>query len=51
MAKNINMNRERKIALPVLVQLAEQYLASGGDVGKLPWSDRSKVERAVDAFR
>lgn len=50
MAKNISMTRERKIALPVILEMARAYLLTNADDGVLEPRDKARYERALEAF-
>lgn len=46
MAKNVSMTRERKIALPVILSAARQYLECAG----LSAAEYKKLRDALEAF-
>lgn len=50
MAKRIDMTRERKIALPTIIEMAQAYLLTNSDDGVLDRKDKVRYEKALEAF-
>lgn len=51
MAKNVNMTRERKKALPIILEMAEAYLLTNSDDGVLDPKDKRRFTEALEAFK
>lgn len=49
MAKNVSMTRERKIALPVILEAAAAYLLTNEEY--LEPREKAKLEEALEAFK